>query len=210
MKPALPANTSPSNESAHELNVGTADTAPARSSSFTVMVALAGVLLNENYRQSVQQEIDSSAANALRLVQMRFEDAIDVWRNHAMRVADGNDGVILAATAGAIGVRLGGASLRPLSADAVGQPLSAPGAAAGEGLPGVAARTAHLTQVVGLVWRTVALWLLLLAIGGYVWIDLARVVRSEAARLREAPFVLAARAAGARFDQVMGLLRRWL
>lgn len=48
-------------------------------------------------------------------------------------------------------------------------------------------------------------WLLLAAIGGYVWIDLARVVRSEAARLREAPFVLAARAAGARFDQVL----RW-
>ena len=42
-----------------------------------IVVALAGVLLNENYRQSVQQEIDSSAANALRLVQMRFEDAID-------------------------------------------------------------------------------------------------------------------------------------
>ena len=50
-----------------------------------------------------------------------------------------------------------------------------------------------------------SLWLLLAAIGGYVWIDLARVVRSEAARLREAPFVLAARAAGARFDQVL----RW-
>ena len=47
--------------------------------------------------------------------------------------------------------------------------------------------------------------LLLAAIGGYVWIDLARVVRSEAARLREAPFVLAARAAGARADQVL----RW-
>lgn len=47
--------------------------------------------------------------------------------------------------------------------------------------------------------------LLLAAIGGYVWIDLARVVRAEAARLREAPFVLAARAAGARFDQVL----RW-
>ena len=52
-----------------------------------------------------------------------------------------------------------------------GQPLSAPGAAAGEGLPGVAARTAHLTQVVGLVWRTVALWLLLL-----VLLTLARVL----------------------------------
>lgn len=50
-----------------------------------------------------------------------------------------------------------------------------------------------------------SLWLLLAAIGGYVWIDLARVARAEAARLREAPFVLAARAAGARFDQVL----RW-
>ena len=39
--------------------------------------------------------------------------------------------------------------------------------------------------------------LLLAAIGGYVWIDLARVVRAEAARLREQPFVLAARAVGA-------------
>lgn len=47
--------------------------------------------------------------------------------------------------------------------------------------------------------------LLLLAIGGYVWIDLARVMRAEGARLREAPFVLAARAAGARFDQLL----RW-
>ncbi|MGY6518805.1 MAG: ABC transporter permease [Lysobacteraceae bacterium] len=50
-----------------------------------------------------------------------------------------------------------------------------------------------------------SLWLLLLAIGGYVWIDLARVVRAEAARLREAPFVLAARAAGATTAQVL----RW-
>jgi oligopeptide transport system permease protein len=50
-----------------------------------------------------------------------------------------------------------------------------------------------------------SLWLMLAAIGGYVWIDLARVVRAEAARLRDAPFVLASRAAGARFDQVL----RW-
>jgi len=47
--------------------------------------------------------------------------------------------------------------------------------------------------------------LLLAAIGGYVWIDLARVMRAEAARLREMPFVLAARAAGASFAQVL----RW-
>jgi oligopeptide transport system permease protein len=46
-----------------------------------------------------------------------------------------------------------------------------------------------------------SLGLLLAAIGGYVWIDLARVMRAEAARLREASFVLAAQAAGASFRQ---------
>jgi oligopeptide transport system permease protein len=50
-----------------------------------------------------------------------------------------------------------------------------------------------------------SLWLLLAAIGGYVWIDLARVMRAEAGRLREAPFVLASRAAGASFGQQL----RW-
>jgi oligopeptide transport system permease protein len=50
-----------------------------------------------------------------------------------------------------------------------------------------------------------SLGLLLAAIGGYVWIDLARVMRAEAARLREMPFVLAARAAGASFGQLL----RW-
>lgn len=46
-----------------------------------------------------------------------------------------------------------------------------------------------------------SLGLLLAAIGGYVWIDLARVMRAEAARLREASFLLAAQAAGASFAQ---------
>ncbi|HZH42546.1 MAG TPA: ABC transporter permease [Lysobacter sp.] len=46
-----------------------------------------------------------------------------------------------------------------------------------------------------------SLALLLAAIGGYVWIDLARVMRAEAARLREAPFLLAATVAGASFGQ---------
>lgn len=46
-----------------------------------------------------------------------------------------------------------------------------------------------------------SLALLLGAIGGYVWIDLARAMRAEAARLREAPFLLAATAAGATFAQ---------
>ncbi|MDO5086585.1 MAG: cobalamin biosynthesis protein [Comamonadaceae bacterium] len=73
-----------------------------------------------------------------------FEDAIDVWRRYAPRLGGGgNEGVILAATAGAMDVRLGH-----------------PGAA----LPGRAPQASHLTQVVGLVWRTVALWLLLLVL----------------------------------------------
>lgn len=50
-----------------------------------------------------------------------------------------------------------------------------------------------------------SLGLLLVAIGGYVWIDLARLVRAEAARLRSQPFVLAARAAGASHGQIL----RW-
>lgn len=46
-----------------------------------------------------------------------------------------------------------------------------------------------------------SLGLLLAAIGGYVWIDLARIMRAEAARLREQPFLLAATAMGAGFGQ---------
>src|SRR5690606_29582702 len=46
---------------------------------------------------------------------------------------------------------------------------------------------------------------LLAAIGGYVWIDLARIVRAEAARLRSAAFIDAARVAGASGVQIV----RW-
>lgn len=41
-----------------------------------IVVTLAGILLNRNYIHSVQQEIDASAENALRLVQMQVEDAV--------------------------------------------------------------------------------------------------------------------------------------
>lgn len=48
-----------------------------------------------------------------------------------------------------------------------------------------------------------SLVLLLAAIGGYVWIDLARVMRAEAARLRGLAFVDAARVAGASRWRIM-------
>lgn len=94
-----------------------------------------------------------------------FEEAIDAWRNHALRFADTNEGVLLAATAGAIGVRLGGAALKPLAPDVPGSATTVPGAAVADGgLPGEAPRSAHFAQVIGLVWRMVALWLLLLVL----------------------------------------------
>lgn len=41
-----------------------------------IVVTLAGVLFGRSYRQSVQQEIDASAQNALQQVQMQLENAI--------------------------------------------------------------------------------------------------------------------------------------
>ena len=80
-----------------------------------------------------------------------FEDAMDGWRHHAEKFPNDNDGVILAATAGAINVQLGGASLQP----------DEPGSTS---TPGRAPEIAHFAQVVGLVWRTVVMWLVLVAL----------------------------------------------
>ena len=95
-----------------------------------------------------------------------FEEAIDSWRNQVQRFPDDNDGVILAATAGAINVRLGdGAPKAMVTALAAGD------AELGNGeftpyptSPGREPEPAHLAQVVGLVWRSVVMWLVLLAL----------------------------------------------
>ena len=99
-----------------------------------------------------------------------FEEAIDCWRNDAQRFSNQNDGVILAATSGAVNVRLGGGKLR---AAAVVDPL--PRAQAGDlqaasiladsgSTPGREPEPTHLRSVVGLVWRSVVMWLVLLAL----------------------------------------------
>ncbi len=86
-----------------------------------------------------------------------FEDAIDAWRSYIQHTerfpADApsalenrNDGVILAATSGAVNVRLGGEALNP------------------ESTSGREPELAHLRSIVGLVWRSVVLWMLLLAL----------------------------------------------
>ncbi|GAB1385887.1 CobD/CbiB family protein [Melaminivora sp.] len=97
-----------------------------------------------------------------------FEEAIDGWRFHAQRFPSDNDGVILAATAGAINIRLGGEALRR-AGDGDGV-YAAPGFEAGSELgdsgstPGREPEVSHLRSVVGLVWRSVVVWMLLLAL----------------------------------------------
>jgi adenosylcobinamide-phosphate synthase len=96
-----------------------------------------------------------------------FEEAIDSWRNYAQRFPDGNDGLIVAATAGAINVRLGGEALKTVvtspdgdSEGDIGQRTAGPAGAASGREP----EPAHLAQVVGLVWRSVVMWVVLLAL----------------------------------------------
>jgi adenosylcobinamide-phosphate synthase len=98
-----------------------------------------------------------------------FEEAIDCWRNHAQRFPNDNDGVILAATSGAVNVRLGGEALKPAFVPDSSQPFRTAGLDGEPPLdtastPGREAEVAHLRSVVGLVWRSVVLWLILLAL----------------------------------------------
>jgi adenosylcobinamide-phosphate synthase len=84
-----------------------------------------------------------------------FEEAVASWRGDAARFAPGSDGVVLAATSGAINVRLT-PQLDPLTLEddeVVGDPSARPDP-----------QLAHLSSVVGLVWRAVVLWMLLLAL----------------------------------------------
>jgi len=79
-----------------------------------------------------------------------FEEAVDSWRQHEALVPGDNDGVVLAATAGAVNVKLG-------------EPDS-PGS-------GQTPQPVHLRAVVGLVWRTVVTWMVFLAL-----LSLARLI----------------------------------
>lgn len=110
-----------------------------------------------------------------------FEDAIDAWRSYTQRLpvgppaasAERNDGVILAATSGAVNVRLGGEVLKAASSarfspnasqgfQADGPDAEGPGAT--ESTSGREPEVAHLRSIVGLVWRSVVLWMVLLAL----------------------------------------------
>ena len=105
-----------------------------------------------------------------------FEDAIDAWRNYAQRFSNDtsialesrNDGIVLAATSGAVNVRLGGRALQTrFDANASATFLAADASTLDrvtQPMPGREPEVAHLRSIVGLVWRSVVLWMVLLAL----------------------------------------------
>ncbi len=96
-----------------------------------------------------------------------FEEAVASWRRDAGLWLQPNEGVILASAAGAVGVQLGGPAAPGVTPDrsktftAGGEPGAAQAQGATAGLP---AQSGHLQSVVGLVWRSVVLWMLLVAL----------------------------------------------
>ena len=86
-----------------------------------------------------------------------FEDAVYCWRTQAARWHDPETGIVLAAGAGAIGVKLG----KPVHGG-----MGAGGVAFDDRIEigtGIDADAAFLSSTVGLVWRALVLWMLLLA-----------------------------------------------
>ncbi len=132
-----------------------------------------GVPINERLMQRSQQLftwIDHVPARLTAFgfaVVGDFEEAIACWRRDAGLWRSGNDGIILAAAAGAVGVQLGGSAPPPLTPErsrgftAGGSPEDTDAAGS---TPGLTPELGHLRSVVGLVWRSVVLWMLLLAL----------------------------------------------
>lgn len=82
-----------------------------------------------------------------------FEDAIYCWRTQAAAWPDPNQGIVLAAGAGAIGVRLG----LPISSEGGMAPRPELGV-------GEAADVQYLDSTVGLLWRALVLWVFMLIV----------------------------------------------
>jgi adenosylcobinamide-phosphate synthase len=96
-----------------------------------------------------------------------FEEAVSGWRRDAGLWMHPNEGIILAAAAGAVGVQLGGSAAPGITPDRSKSfdtgSVDLTGMAEGT-TPGLAPQAGHLHSIVGLVWRSVVLWMLLLAL----------------------------------------------
>ncbi len=96
-----------------------------------------------------------------------FEEAVAGWRRDAALWQHANEGIILAAAAGALGVQLGGAAAPGVTPDRSKTFMAGGDAAMADAqgsTAGVPPQSGHLQSVVGLVWRSVVLWMLLVAL----------------------------------------------
>jgi cobalamin biosynthesis protein CobD/CbiB len=96
-----------------------------------------------------------------------FVDAFYCWRRYATHWYDPGLGIVIASGAGALGVRLGFDV-----PDAAIWPGCANGKENGDGDSGIgeAADVEFMQSAVGLVWRAIVLWLLLLLLFGLAWL----------------------------------------
>ena len=86
-----------------------------------------------------------------------FEEAIDGWRRYAEQVQTQSDLLLLAATAGAMNVALP-------SVESATAPTVPEVAAGNQPAQRLAPEMAHLAILVGLLWRAVVMWIVLLAL----------------------------------------------
>ncbi|CAN5398412.1 CobD/CbiB family protein [soil metagenome] len=99
-----------------------------------------------------------------------FEEAVTCWRRDAALWKDGNEGVLLSAAAGAVGVQLGGSGPTmaspspPLLVVPIDGAIDVEDVMSQGATPGLPPQLGHLRSIVGLVWRSVVLWMLLVAL----------------------------------------------
>jgi adenosylcobinamide-phosphate synthase len=86
-----------------------------------------------------------------------FEEAVDGLRRYAEQPQAHSDGLLLAAAAGAMNVVLP-------SLDVINSKAVVDGAQTNRGVQRVAPELAHLAILVGLLWRAVVMWIVLLAL----------------------------------------------
>ena len=90
-----------------------------------------------------------------------FEDAVYAWRNFAGRWQDEAAGIILSVGGGAMGIRLGASQENASTVPAADADVTEANGAEPEVQPGEEATGRALQSTVGLVWRALLLWMLL-------------------------------------------------
>jgi len=96
-----------------------------------------------------------------------FEEAVNSWRRDAGLWRHDNEGIILAAAAGALGLQLGGSAppgITPDRSTTFESGADAEAIAAQGSTTGAEPQLGHLQSLVGLVWRSMVLWMLLVAL----------------------------------------------